>query len=92
MTSPNEIAKPTLLAGDQQQRLRELRLWHWRECMRYRALEKAYDSDSSLSHAYVKQRIADCHRIANHHLWAVQTLNDLFPVDDTAERDNAPTL
>lgn len=55
-------------------RLRELRLWHWKEAQRWRR-----DADDYVEGLADKQ--------AGKHLKFVQTLNDFFPIGDTAEND-----
>ena len=63
--------------------LRELRLWHWQMVLRYRGYERRAETQRS------PQWVINSHsKIANFHLGAVQALNDLFPIGDTAEKDN----
>jgi hypothetical protein len=68
-------------------RLRKLRLWHWRQCLRNRtASETAAKADDPVSQA--AKAFYDAR--ANHHIRAVQALNDFFPeIGDTAENDAA---
>lgn len=59
--------------------LREMRLWHWRQMLQHRALAKLGPRDVA----------AGFDESANRHMRFVQALNDAFPVEDTAERDEA---
>ena len=70
-------------------RLRELRLWHWKLGLKHRqgqydleALQNTHKKSSSL-----KDCIKTYSDAANVHFTAVQTLNEFFPIGDTAERD-----
>lgn len=58
--------------------LRALRLWHWRSAMEQRTLQAHVIFPSSIRHHQAK---------ADFHIKAVQTLNDYFNIDDTAEKD-----
>ncbi len=60
--------------------LRALRLWHWRSAIEQRMLEMHVIFPASIRHHKAK---------ADFHIKAVQTLNDFFNVDDTAEKDAA---
>lgn len=66
---------------NQEERLRALRLWHWKECQRFRVMSETFGRDNGVGKHYEKW--------ANFHLEAVQTLNDYFPSLDTAEKDVA---
>lgn len=61
--------------------LRELRLWHWQECLRQRRAERAAGS--------LRWRVRHCTQ-ADMHLSAVQLLNEHFDTvnGDTAENDD----
>lgn len=77
--------------------LRELRLWHWRKVLAYRAAaltEEAAAATWEAEHVgyacrYRRNRARNAHKRANWHLGAVQVLNDHFPLGDTAEQDAA---
>lgn len=58
-------------------RMRGLRLWHWQQALRYGALFR--EGGPNRFDAFKAQTL---------HIQAVQTLNDLFSVEDTAEKDN----
>ena len=58
-------------------KLRGLRLWHWQQALRMGALYRTGGPNRF-----------DAFKAQTLHIQAVQALNDLFPVDDTAERDN----
>jgi hypothetical protein len=60
--------------------LRALRLHHYQAMLRLRSYADDADMRKSDSQHYNKR--------ANVHLGFVQTLNEFFPIDDTAERDN----
>lgn len=68
------------------ERLRAIRLFHYREMknLRHRSLVnsayKGLQAELAISYAYNKA--------SNIHLGFVQDLNDLFPIDDTAEKDD----
>ena len=62
--------------------LKELRMWHWREFLRYRADQRIAEDMKGM-----KTSAAYARKHANHHLGAVQILND--HVSGTAERDCA---
>ena len=64
-------------------RLRELRLWHWREAMKQRARERRLESFI----VPLPEKVGQARELANFHIKQVQTLNDFFPMGDTAERD-----
>jgi hypothetical protein len=77
----DELANPDVL-----DRLRALRLWHWRaalfwrsEAVKFRDIRAALLSESAAM---------EYDRRADDHIKAVQVLNDLFPSGDTAEHDN----
>jgi hypothetical protein len=61
--------------------LRALRLWHWRELLDNRAKANYFRKDGQEE---ITKLFDDA---ANVHLAAVQTLNDLFPMGETAESD-----
>lgn len=71
--------------------LRELRMWHWKQCLDYRRCAKAIreaaeDKRCSRHTRAAKLADADSHdRIADHHMKAVQCLNDFLT--GTAEQD-----
>lgn len=68
------------------QSLRELRLWHYRQLAKER--NQAEITERQILNLTDEER-RGVHRLANHHLKAVQTLNSFFPeVGDTAEKDN----
>lgn len=73
------LVDPLVLA-----KVRELRLWHWQQAMRYRESQRHLET-------FNKRSLRDCinsyDRSANIHLTAVQTLNEFFDIGDTAERD-----
>lgn len=60
--------------------LRALRLYHYQAMLRLRTYAADADMRDSDSKHYNKR--------ANFHLGFVQTLNEFFPIGDTAERDN----
>lgn len=71
-------------------RLRELRLWHWSSLLAYRneaATCVMLGENSRVDYWNAKSQIAN--RKANEHMKFVQTLNDFFPSEDTAEKDAA---
>lgn len=61
------------------QALRDLRAWHWKEVLRNRRHEERFNKIGPANRAATHKRIADFH------MKAVQTLNDLFPMGDNAE-------
>lgn len=71
--------------NEQLDRLRELRLWHWRQALQCR--NNAQTDRISDAPLPVYQELMDVH--ANRHIRFVQTLNDFFAMDDTAEADAA---
>lgn len=62
------------------ERVRAVRLWHWQQV---REASLVLDLDI---HGEPKRR---AYEKRNLHMGFVQTLNDLFPLGDTAERDAA---
>lgn len=66
------------------ERLRALRLWHWKMALSYREQQVHLESFKSRS---LKDTINRYKAAADRHLTAVQTLNEFFPIGDTAERD-----
>lgn len=69
-------------------RLRALRLWHWRLGLKHRS---GQDTLEALAADRKSGSLKDCIRTyreaANVHFTAVQTLNEFFEIGDTAERD-----
>lgn len=64
--------------------LRELRVFHWRECLRFRAHEQRHRNQHSPLWV-----INEHQKKADFHLSCVQCLNQLFPnLGDTAENDD----
>lgn len=76
-------------------RLRKLRLWHWKQAMACRSSANQYADmiNEGFGDAGANaMRCDDLNGRANEHLYHVQTLNDFFPIGDTAERDEAKGL
>jgi hypothetical protein len=82
-----------------EQTLRELRLYHWQAYLLHHAHVQnlrlhltheftAWLSEKAGTKNEIKLKILELDKTANMHLGFVQTLNDFFPVDDTAEKDN----
>lgn len=67
------------------ERLRALRLWHWRKAMKFRESQRDLEKFKSRS---LKDCIKNYDKYANEHLTAVQALNEFFDIGDTAERDD----
>ena len=75
--------------------LREVRLWHWKKVISARKTAEKFDRDAEewekrylgKRSTYSRRMAVQNHSRANWHLKAVQVLNDLFPLGDTAERD-----
>lgn len=68
------------LPPEARERLRELRLWHWKQCGMHRR------ASVNPKRSRVLQQMNEAQ--ADFHLKQIQTLNDFFPViGDTAERD-----
>lgn len=70
--------------------LRALRLWHWEEAMRWRAKSKEYREAAAFDPSRwvrLPDSAVKMDETANFHIRAVQVLNDLFPVGDTAATD-----
>lgn len=71
------------------ERLRELRLWHWKQGLKHRQLQ--YSAEKALmkntKSESIKLYVDSYKSEANVHFTAVQTLNEFFPIGDTAERD-----
>lgn len=65
-------------------KLRGLRLWHWQRAMKYRELQGSLERFNSRS---LRDCIKRYDESASVHLSAVQTLNEFFDIDDTAEQD-----
>ena len=63
-------------------KLRELRMWHWREAMKARNSERQYQERADASHTLRSQRRKDLREVvrkkrhADFHIGAVQALND----------------
>lgn len=68
-------------------RLRELRLYHYRLMVAYRA--KARHNEAGQGGLLVTE---DFDRKANMHLGFVQVLDTYFTLGDTAEKDNKPDV
>lgn len=64
--------------------LKDLRMWHWREFLHHRNLQRRYERST---HAHAVPQAQRHRDTANLHLSAVQVLNDSVP--GTAERDCA---
>ena len=62
--------------------LRALRLWHWRHAIAATARREDWRTTPATK-AQARQAWA-------FHMGAVQALNDLFPMGDTAEKDDQP--
>lgn len=80
------------LASESEIQMRKLRLWHWRKVVAHRKQQDHFEDRLSKNPRQEGLVIAtqgrDFHKdVANFHLSAVQTLNDLFPVGDYAEAD-----
>lgn len=56
--------------------LRQIRLHHWKEASKYRYAANLNEVDET---PYIE--------LANTHMRYVQTLNEFFPIHETAERD-----
>lgn len=74
------------------ERMRELRLHHWKGVLFYRKkqtrLEHAYEScKEEYAKDNLKNHMEGAKHIANFHLGAVQLLNQFFPIGDYAEND-----
>jgi len=69
--------------------LRELRLWHWKLGLKHRQLQ--YDLETLQAENKKSSSLKGCittySDATNDHFTAVQTLNEFFPIGDTAERD-----
>ena len=66
-------------------KLRELRLWHWQQAMRYREQQRTLEEFKSRS---LQDCIKNYDKFASFHLTQVQTLNEFFIIGDTAEQDD----
>lgn len=66
------------VAAETLQRLREARLWHWKQVLSQRKMAEEWNN-SILAAAF--------NTLANFHLGHVQTLNEFFEIGDTAEKD-----
>lgn len=72
-------------------KLRAIRLYHWRKCLEHRKQEmgcaQAYNEGKPPQNMLATKRLAH-QKLADAHLGMVQTMNEFFPdVGDTAERD-----
>lgn len=63
--------------------LRGLRMWHWSQAKRFSALRERWKTTAD------KKQFIEYSKHYNRHMMAVQTLNSLFPLGDTAEQDEA---
>lgn len=71
-------------------RVRELRLWHWRLALQHRAAERELEAlAEQRKSGSLKSSIKTYRDAANVHFSAVQTLNEFFGIGDTAEKDEA---
>lgn len=82
------------ITGHSIERLRQLRLWHWREARSYRGEQQAYEAAQRIARSQsYKDRydklIDDAKSCADMHTGFVQTLNDFFEIGDSAEKDDA---
>lgn len=73
----------TKLKDDTIERLRALRLWHWRMCRQMQVAQEVAEAKHGVE---APNQARD---LANFHMTQVQTLNEFFDVGDTAERDAA---
>lgn len=80
-----------MITIDQLERLRALRLWHWRTALAIRANANAVRQTSWYKRKpdrYEPRAKAE-DDAADQHITFVQTLNDFFPTGDSAEGDDA---
>lgn len=80
------MINPTYVEPMLRERIRALRLWHWQQAMKYREAQRDLVLFSSRS---LRDCIKNYDKAANVHLTAVQTLNEFFDIDDTAEQDDS---
>jgi hypothetical protein len=87
----SELEKRIFDGAANLERLRELRLWHWEQALHCRAESQAFAklAKVSASAKACNSMAGNWHEKANLHVKFVQTLNDFFPVGDTAENDAA---
>lgn len=81
------------ITGHSIERLRQLRLWHWREARRMRARQQAFETERAGYNSERNRQLVDvdidrCKSLADMHIGFVQTLNDFFEIGDTAEKDD----
>lgn len=70
--------------------VRQLRLYHWHLALRHRAAQQELEALATRRKSgSLKNCIKTYKDTADLHLTAVQTLNQFFPIGDTAEKDNA---
>lgn len=71
-------------------RLRELRLWHWRQFIKLGKWAHGHENASPQFNSPKRVQLAKTFREgSNFHIMQVQLLNDFFPIDDTAEKDDS---
>ena len=71
------------VTSETMRQLRALRLWHWRGVLYRRNAQQFYEAKGNATSAQWQEQQA------NFHMRAVQTLNDFFPMGETAEQDDA---
>lgn len=76
---PGKIYNMTLEQAPDLQELRRLRLYHWKQVCKL--------ADSLCSNRGTEAGRENWRAQHKMHMGAVQALNDLFPIGDTAERD-----
>lgn len=84
----------TVLTAEQLASVRKVRLWHWRRVVSNRELQVQNERlgkgmQAGPARTACLSRARQQGKIADTHLRFVQLLNDVFPVGDTAERDDA---
>lgn len=89
MGAGRDVALKCALGDEGLAALRTLRLWHWRQLLNARANQVEWEKlQQRFPESGVNGRRARQYaKKSSHHLGAVQALNSVFPVDDTAERD-----
>lgn len=73
-------------------RLREIRLWHWRKVLDASCEIRYYELMQQQGNAWSgfgNAKLLHAKEVHALHIGFVQTLNDFFPVGDTAEKDAA---
>ena len=76
-------------ANDHLRELRQTRLWHWREMMRYAKRMSEWQKRKDVGQIFhVDKNINAARKMHNIHMRALQALNDLFDIGDTAEKDH----